>query len=86
MYLPTIRSPCTSPPAATVRLGVSVVEVVDEVVDSVVGGTVVGGSVVGVRVVEVAVGASVETVETAATVADVLVPAAEAPVCERTTT
>jgi hypothetical protein len=81
MYLPTIRSPCTSPPAATVRLGASVVEVVDVVVGSVVGGSVVGG-----RVVEVVAGASVETVEVAATVADVVVPAAEAPFCERSTT
>jgi len=31
-------------------------------------------------------GASVETVEVAATVADVVVPAAEAPFCERSTT
>ncbi len=82
MYLPTMRSPWTSPPAATVSDGGSVVEVVVEVV--VVGASVVGGSVVGGSVVEV-VGCSAARVVETATAVEELVPAADASVCDRST-
>ena len=85
MYVPTLRSPCTSPPAATVSdcRAFSVVEVVEVACGSVEGSVVDDGVVVG-RVVDWAVAkVPVERVEEAAAIVESDVIAAPAPAWER---